>query len=194
MAQLSTLPVAPGLQKEGRKKRHNPILLCISSCTGRSRSHMYTTRSYTHGAPALRVQTHATQQPKTSFDCRRPQPPVAYRRTTTLNYTKNSSKGPRSWLLLAEEPLPTCNWDIEARLVDAVVVPLRQYLAAVIVQRSVQIVLQGKGHNIRRKHYIPSAAQATSQNFPVLRANSGFYRCAKRRRASRPGLHNSNRG
>ena len=191
MAQLSTLPVAPGLQKEGRKKRHNPILL-VRARVARDRTCIRL--GPIHTERQLYAYKHTQHNSQTSFDCRRPQPPVAYRRTTTLNYTKNSSKGPRSWLLLAEEPLPTCNWDIEARLVDAVVVPLRQYLAAVIVQRSVQIVLQGKGHNIRRKHYIPSAAQATSQNFPVLRANSGFYRCAKRRRASRPGLHNSNRG
>ena len=42
---------------------------------------------------------------------------------------------------------PTCNRDIEAGLIDAVIAPLGQYLAAVIVQRSIQIVLEGKGHN-----------------------------------------------
>ena len=38
---------------------------------------------------------------------------------------------------------PTCDGDIEAGLIDAVVAPLGQNLAAVIVQRSVQVVLQG---------------------------------------------------
>ena len=51
----------------------------------------------------------------------------------------------------------TCNGGIEAGLVDAVVVPLRQNLAAVIVQRPIQIVLEGKGHNLDKRELYKSA-------------------------------------